>query len=321
MWPDNGHTSSTAPTAATRSISRSPTPIRAKRPTSTSTTSPTAAASYATLTARARARWTAPIAPRDADLVYDGAENAWIHDVAHDADGPPGDRVRPLPVARRPPLHVRALDGQRVERPRDRRRGRIDQRRPARHSTRPASRSTTRTRRSSTCARPIAGTYEIETWRTPDGGAHWTHQPVTAGSDAKNVRPIRPRGLIPFSSDLAVVWVHGIYATYIDYKTSLTTTLTTGGNKPPSPTSARATERTGPPADRLRRPRIKRQRRRARSLALGLRRRRAGLGAAVTHTYARPGRYFPTLTVRDDAGAIDVTVEEVESGPRSRPSC
>lgn len=52
-------------------------------------------------------------------------------------------------------------------------------------------------------SRPVNGVFEIERWRTPDLGAHWEHEPVTAGSRADNVRPVAVRG-----APGQVLWMH-----------------------------------------------------------------------------------------------------------------
>ncbi|MGZ6976444.1 MAG: PKD domain-containing protein, partial [Acidimicrobiia bacterium] len=169
-------------------------------------------------------------------------------------------------------------------------------------------------------SRPVGGTYEVEIWKTPDGGATWTHDAVTTGSDANNVRPISPRGMSSTTSDLAVVWVHGIYNTYVDYSTSLKTIRATGGNAPPhaeislSPRSGPAPQSvafdgsgSGDSDGRIVEYRW--------DFGDG----EQATGAQVRHTYAHAGRYFPTLTVRDDAGAADVAVEEVQVGPSQAP--
>ena len=263
----------------------------------------------------------APIAPRDADLVYDGPENAWVHDVAHDADG------RPVIVFARFPslddhrymyarwtgtawsVHEIVAAGGSI-------------------STDPGepqySAGITLDHEDPSVvylSRPVNGTYEIEMWKTEDGGAHWTHQPVTTGSTVNNVRPVSPRGLIPFFSDLAVVWVRGTYNTYIDYTTSLTTILKTFGNTPPIADIA-LTPRSGPAPQQV----AFDGRGSSDSDGRVIDWRwdfgdgEQAVGPQVQHTYARPGRYFPTVTVYDDAGGTDVAVEEVDVGASQPPT-
>ena len=75
-----------------------------------------------------------PISPAEGNLVYDGAEQAWVHDVGADSSG------RPVIVfaspGHRPPLPLRALDGSRGTSTRSRR--------PAGRSARTAAPPTTR---------------------------------------------------------------------------------------------------------------------------------------------------------------------------------
>jgi BNR repeat-containing family member/PKD domain len=258
----------------------------------------------------------APISPSDADLVYDGRENTWVHDVAHGPDG------RPVIVFARFP----SLDDHRYMY------ARWTGRAWSAHEIVAAGGSISGDGQEHQysagitldhedpsvvyLSRPVAGTYEIETWRTPDGGATWSHAAVTVGSEAANVRPVSPRGLIPFSSDLALVWMHGVYSSYVDYKTSLRTAPATGGHEPPL-ADIELAPRSGPAPQEVAFD--------GRASADGDRTivdwewdfgdGEHGTGAAVRHIYAAPGRYFPALTVRDDAGARDVAVEEVVVGP------
>jgi hypothetical protein len=54
-----------------------------------------------------------------------------------------------------------------------------------------------------------------EIWRgdTADGGGTWSFTPVTADSEADNLRPMVPTG----SSTPVLVWLRGNYRTYTDY--------------------------------------------------------------------------------------------------------
>jgi hypothetical protein len=68
-------------------------------------------------------------------------------------------------------------------------------------------------------SRPVNGVYEIERWATADGGSTWTARPVTAGSVQNNVRPVVPRNAR--SGGPSVVWMHGYYSDYLDYRTDI----------------------------------------------------------------------------------------------------
>jgi PKD repeat protein len=169
-------------------------------------------------------------------------------------------------------------------------------------------------------SRPVAGMFEVETWRTPDGGENWEHTAVTAGSSVKNVRPVTPRGMKPFSTDLAVVWMHGVYTSYVDYQTSITTILATGGNEPPmadfqpSTRSGVAPQEVAFDASASRDPDG-----RLAELRWDFGDGQSDTGTTVRHEYTSAGRFFPTLTVVDDAGARSVAVDEVVVGPQEAP--
>ena len=51
-----------------------------------------------------------PVTPADADLVFDAPHDAWIHDVAHDAQGRPVLVFAAFPRHGGPPVLLRALD-------------------------------------------------------------------------------------------------------------------------------------------------------------------------------------------------------------------
>lgn len=67
-------------------------------------------------------------------------------------------------------------------------------------------------------SRPVDGQYEIERWKTPDGGATWSHEPLTSGSRQPNLRPVSPRGL---KTDDVLFWMRGEYPDYRTFRTSL----------------------------------------------------------------------------------------------------
>jgi hypothetical protein len=67
-------------------------------------------------------------------------------------------------------------------------------------------------------SRLVNGQYEIEQWRTADGGATWTHKPITTNSSEPNLRPVSPRGLL--DNDV-VFWMRGAYPNYLKYRTAL----------------------------------------------------------------------------------------------------
>jgi hypothetical protein len=68
-------------------------------------------------------------------------------------------------------------------------------------------------------SRRIHGVFEVERWKTDDGGRHWSHRAVTSGSSEDNVRPVTPRGETGRDS---VVWMRGRYRSYTTYMTTIT---------------------------------------------------------------------------------------------------
>ena len=180
-------------------------------------------------------------------------------------------------------------------------------------TTAAASRSTTRTRaRCTSRARPAKASGTSRPGARPTAVTRWRSEPVTAGSGTKNVRPVSPRGMLPFSGDMSVLWMRGRYPYYLTYQTSIATILRTGGDEPPVADAApiprrglaplavafdgRASQDTeGPIADHRW------------DFGDGA----SASGAQAEHIYTRPGRYFPKLTVTDAAGRSDTYVTEV----------
>jgi len=169
-------------------------------------------------------------------------------------------------------------------------------------------------------SREVGGIFEVETWTTPDDGLTWSRTAATASSSANNYRPISPRGLIPFSGDMSVVWMEGIYQSYIAYKTSITAVTANGGSRPPiadaewSPRKgpapltvsfdgSGASDPDGTVAD----------------WSWDFGDGSSGSGTRVDHRYAAAGTYFPRLTVTDAAGSKDIFVGEVMVEPESAP--
>lgn len=68
-------------------------------------------------------------------------------------------------------------------------------------------------------SRPVNGVFEIERWKTPDGGRSWTSEAVTSGSASDNVRPLVPLDHAPDGPGL--VWMNGDYVDRTRYSTSL----------------------------------------------------------------------------------------------------
>lgn len=68
-------------------------------------------------------------------------------------------------------------------------------------------------------ARPVGGTFELEAWRTGDGGDTWTSRPLTRDSQHLNVRPVVARGSADGSR--RVLWMSGSYEHYTRYRTGI----------------------------------------------------------------------------------------------------
>jgi hypothetical protein len=262
-----------------------------------------------------------PISPGQADKVYDTSSKAWVHDVAVDSAGRPVIVFAAFPsTSDHRYMYARWSGSDWVYHEITAAGGSI-----SRDGKEPyySAGITLDHEDPSTVylSRDLNGIFEVETWRTADGGATWSSEAVTAASGANNYRPISPRGLIPFSGDMSVVWMRGTYESYIAYKTSITTLLETGGNHPPiadaerSPASGSApltvaldaTPSSDPDGSVA-----------AWSWDFGDG--TPGSGARVSHTYATAGRYFPKLTVTDNAGSKDTFVTEVVVDPDPRPS-
>jgi hypothetical protein len=265
----------------------------------------------------------APIAPT-ADLEVYGAEKAWVHDVAIDAGGHPVIVFAAFPAQDDHRYMYARWTGAEWA---------VHEITPAGGTFNPQLNEyyysggiTLDHEDPSTVylSREVADdVFEVETWTTPDGGASWPAtevRAVTAGSSVKNVRPVSPRGLLPFSSDLGVLWMRGSYTTYLDYETSITTVLRTGGNAPPiaeataTPRAASAPQKVVLDATASRDPDGTIQ-----SYRWDFGDGATGEGVQAEHTYRQPGRYFPAVTVTDDAGAMDRFVAEVVITPAVAP--
>ncbi|MCF8266873.1 MAG: glycoside hydrolase family 88 protein [Ignavibacteriales bacterium] len=68
-------------------------------------------------------------------------------------------------------------------------------------------------------SREIEGVFEIERWNTPDAGATWKSEPVTAKSKVNNMRPYVPEGQLP--GKVKVLWMNGYYIHYRNYNTAI----------------------------------------------------------------------------------------------------
>lgn len=65
----------------------------------------------------------------------------------------------------------------------------------------------------------VRGGWEIERWRTADGGVHWTHTTVVPADATDNVRPVVPLGYD--GGPMSLLWLRGPYLSYTTYRTSI----------------------------------------------------------------------------------------------------
>ena len=253
-----------------------------------------------------------PLSPPEADKIYDTSRRSWVHDIALDSEGRPVIVFASFASKTEHYYHYARWTGRRwIQRPMVAAGGSfadggeepyysggitLDHENPAVVHL----------------SREVGGMHEIETWRTPDGGATWTQTAVTSGSSVENVRPVAPRGLRSFADDMSVVWMRGDYEHWLTYRTNITTRLLNGGNVPPS-AEAIFSRRSGaaPLAVRF-------DGRRSRdpdgsivNWAWRFGDGSTGTGPTPSHTYRSPGRYFAKLTVTDEDGDRDTFVSEV----------
>ena len=62
-----------------------------------------------------------------------------------------------------------------------------------------------------------SGKHEMYEATTPDLGTTWKFTPLTRNSTVTNMRPVCVAG----EKQVAVLWMHGRYSTYVDYDTDI----------------------------------------------------------------------------------------------------
>ena len=71
-------------------------------------------------------------------------------------------------------------------------------------------------------ARKKGNRFQIEVWRTADGGANWHVTPIT--TDARNhMRPVVPRNR-PGTRQVQLLYMYGRYNSYRTYQTAIALT-------------------------------------------------------------------------------------------------
>lgn len=167
-----------------------------------------------------------PIAPSQADLVYASPKgrDAWVHDVALDAQGRPRIVFATMPDGGSTDhdYWYAAWDGRRWLSTRITAAGGSIADAP-RESGYTAGISFDHDDPSTVVlARPGTTKLEVERWTTPDLGRSWTSEAVTMGSHQDNVRPVVPRG-----GSGRVVWMTGKYGYFTSFRTSVAADRTT----------------------------------------------------------------------------------------------
>jgi BNR repeat-containing family member len=176
---------------------------------------------------KASGRWItrldwAPIAPRQADLVYDASRtgvSAWVWDVAFGSNGRPVIVYATFPSDTNHIYWYAMFDGRRW----------VSHRLTAAGGS--ISPATIEYEYSGGIAldhynpsivylsRQVRGGWEIERWSTRNGGSSWTRATVVPADGTDNVRPVVPRGYA--SGPMGLLWLRGDYDTYTAYRTSV----------------------------------------------------------------------------------------------------
>lgn len=68
-------------------------------------------------------------------------------------------------------------------------------------------------------SRKTSGWFEIERWTTPDGGVTWSHATVARSRTSDDVRPVVARGAD--GGPMSLLWLSGHYGSYVGYRTSI----------------------------------------------------------------------------------------------------
>lgn len=155
-----------------------------------------------------------PLTPARADRVYDGrgpGGRAWVLDTAVGGDGRPAIVFATLPRPHRVVYRYTRWTGSRWQ---VRRLGA-----PTRTllGNYPGGASLDHSDPSVVVlSRRVGRRFEIERWRTPDGGRSWSSVALTRRSRLDNVRPV-----VPWGSHGEVVWMRGTYRGWRAYATRI----------------------------------------------------------------------------------------------------
>ncbi|HEX6946628.1 MAG TPA: BNR-4 repeat-containing protein [Acidimicrobiia bacterium] len=170
-----------------------------------------------------------PLNPADADVVFDAPANdhgGWIWDIALDEDGSPVLTYATFPRDDQHLLCWSKWDGSRwVTREVPARGGWFPEDPPEGRQTEPYYSGGVvldhEDPHTMFLSRKTGARFEIEEWRTEDGGQTWVSRPVTAWSSAHNVRPVAIRNHGGDGPRLMWMRLDGWYRGYKDYRTSI----------------------------------------------------------------------------------------------------
>jgi PKD repeat protein len=257
-----------------------------------------------------------PIHPYDGDTVSNPAEPTWVHDVAADSMGRPVIVFASFPSDEDHRYHYARWDGSNWD---------VAEITPAGGSFREERRNPDYYSGGLTLdhedpsrvylSRQVGASWRIDTWNAETG----TFDTVSPPEPQPNVRPVSPRGWTGvFAGTLGVIWMLGPYPNYEEYGTSITARVGPGNQPPvadaepdvrsgPAPLAVRFDSLAADPDGSI-----------AQSVwdfGDGS----SASGADVSHEYTAARRYFPSLTVTDNAGARSTFVEEVVVGVPAAP--
>jgi hypothetical protein len=149
-------------------------------------------------------------------------------------------------------------------------------------------------------SRHVAGVYQVERWKTPDGGITWRSRAITSGH-AGNYRPVSARGP-SFGKEHDLYWMRGRYNGWLDFGTAIHTRTKRPKHRANASFEIRRADKRefefrGARADR-----------RVWNFGDGTGPVR---GREATHTYELPGRYRVTSVAR--GGRRDVYIRELDA--------
>jgi PKD repeat protein len=259
----------------------------------------------------------APIAPRQQDEVFDKPEQAWVHDVAVLPSGDPVIVFASFPSQDQHSYHYARWTGSAWD---------VDDIvLNAGGSFRGDGGSPyysgglTLDHEDPTLvylSRQVGDLWQVDKW---DADTR-VFTPMSVADAEPNVRPVSPRGMpTAFDDDLDVIWMAGRYPSYEEYGTTILSRWA-DSNLPPV-ADAEPSVRSGPVP-----------------LPVHFASLAEDQGGSIDHwlwdfgdgsetspspepdhTYTTPGRYFASMTVTDDEGAVSTWVEEIVVGEPAAP--